>query len=83
MTIENVCNLIENGIVPDQCIFKLNKDKSAYSLDCIFNCININGEDKSITVHFDKVSCPDINGFTSDKLFEVTSPVQQIKSNLL
>lgn len=81
MTIENLCNLIENGIVPDQCIFKLNKDKSAYSLDCIFNCININGKDKSVTVHFDKASCSDRNTFTSDKLFEIIIPDDEESEN--
>lgn len=58
MTLNDVVYMISQGIVPNQIIFQLNDDKSSYSVDCIYDSVEINGEDKSITIHSDKVSFP-------------------------
>lgn len=58
MTLNKVIHLMTQGIVPNQIIFQLNDDKSSYSVDCIYDSVEVNGEDKSITIHSDKTSFP-------------------------
>ena len=56
--LEKAIELIGKGVYPDQFVFNLNEDKKTYSVDCIFNCINVNGENKSVTFHSDKTLFP-------------------------
>ena len=58
MTLNDAVYMISQGIVPNQIIFQLNDDKSSYSVDCIYDSVEVNGEDKSITIHSDKTSFP-------------------------
>ena len=46
------------GVLPNQVIFKLNDDKTTYSVDCIYDSIKVNGEYTSMTIHSDKASFP-------------------------
>ena len=58
MTLNKAVYLMTQGVLPNQVIFKLNDDKTTYSVDCIYDSVKVNGEDKSMTIHSDKVSSP-------------------------
>ncbi len=58
MTLNNAIYLITQGGLPNQVIFKLNDDKTTYSVDCIYDSAKINGEYRSVTIHSDKTSFP-------------------------
>lgn len=77
--LEKVIELVRKGVYPDQFVFNLNEDKKTYSADCTFNCINVDGENKSVTFHSDKTSFPKYDLFmTTNKdenvLFDVIIP---------
>lgn len=58
MTLNSAIYLITQGVMPNQVIFKLNDDKTTYSVDCIYDSIKVNGEDTSMAIHSDKASFP-------------------------
>lgn len=58
MTLNGALALIEQDSFPNQIIFNLNEDKITYSIDCIFNSIKVNGENRSIILHSDKTNFP-------------------------
>lgn len=58
MTLKGAFALIEQDSFPNQIIFNLNDDKITYSVDCIFNSIKVNGEDRSVILHSDKTNFP-------------------------
>lgn len=58
MTLNSVIHLMMQSVLPNKVVFKLNDDKSSYSVDCIYDSVEVNGEDKSITIHSDKTSFP-------------------------
>lgn len=58
MTLAKAVNMLSMGKLPNQIIFKLNDDKTTYSVDCVFDSIKENGEYKNVTLHSDKVSYP-------------------------
>lgn len=77
--LENAIELIRKGVYPDQFVFNLNEDKKTYSADCTFNCINVNGENKSVTFHSDKTSFPKYDLFMTasgedNVLFDIIIP---------
>ena len=58
MTLNSVIHLMMQSVLPNKVVFKLNDDKSSYSVDCIYDSIKVNGEDTSMTIHSDKASFP-------------------------
>ena len=58
MTLNKAIYLMTQGVLPNQVIFKLNDDKTTYSVDCIYDSIKVNGEYTSMTIHSDKASFP-------------------------
>lgn len=77
--LEKAIELIGKGVYPDQFIFNLNEDKKTYSADCIFNHVNVNGENKSVTFHSDKTSFPKYDLFVTTSrednvLFDIIIP---------
>ena len=84
MTLERAIKMFAKDFQPDKIVFNLNDDKTTYSVDCIFNCININGENKSMTLHSDEASYPKDTNFLACQrngeyvLFDIIVPDDNI-----
>lgn len=87
MTLERAIRMFAKDFQPDKIIFNLNDDKTTYSIDCIFTCVNINGENKSMTLHSDKSSYPKDAIFLAYQrngkyvLFDIIVPDDNISDN--
>ena len=58
MTLNKAVYLMTQGVLPNQVIFKLNDDKTTYSVDCFYDSVKVNGEDTSMIIHSDKAAFP-------------------------
>lgn len=87
MTLGKAIKMFAKDFQPDKIVFNLNDDKTTYSVDCIFNCININGENKSMTLHSDKAFYPKDADFLACPrngeyaLFDIIVPDDNISDN--